>query len=337
VNYTSARFRVRHFIPDLAEMDINVREFIAPIYKHHVLRTHNPLWRTAVRVARPIALLPSVLASHRYDASWIQKEMIWGRCSLEPYTQGPRFFDVDDALWVPKEGSAEQMMRLASKVDVVIAGSFRIAEWFEPYAPEVRVIHTAIDTQLFCPDEAARERPRPFTIVWTGQQVTLYHLAVVEPALKIFMDRHPDVHFRAISDVGPEMRSLPPDRAAWVPWSPEVEVTRIQDADIGIMPLVDDENGRAKCAFKMLQYMGCAVPCVVTPIGFNADILKKGDCGIGAMTTDEWVDAFEMLYNNRSLADDLGRRGREVAIEHFDRPIIARQLADLFHEKVVPR
>jgi glycosyltransferase involved in cell wall biosynthesis len=333
-NYTSARFRVRQFIPDLADHGIKVREYIAPIYKHLQPRSHNPVWLAAIRVARPVALMPSVLASHRHDASWIQKEMIWGRDTLERFTQGPRFFDVDDALWVPREGSAEHMARLARHVDYVIAGNQAIADWFSRYAREVRIIPTAIDTTLFTPAAPGSIADHPFTIIWTGQQVTLYHLAVVEPALKIFMERHPEVQFHAISDVGPEMRSLPADRVTWIPWSPAVEVRGIQESDVGIMPLVDDENGRAKCAFKMLQYMGCAVPSVVTPIGFNKDILGTGECGIGASTTDEWVEAFEHLYADREDAKRLGEAGRRVAVAHFDRPIMAKQLADLFHEVV---
>lgn len=333
-NYTSARFRVRQFIGDLATYDIHVHEYIAPIYKHLEPKSHNPVWLAAIKVARPIALMPSVIASHRYDASWIQKEMIWGRDTLERFTQGPRFFDVDDALWVPREGSAYHMARLARHMDVIIAGNEAIANWFSQFANDVRIVPTAIDCSLFCPPAVPAPADRPFTIVWTGQKVTLYHLVVVEEALRIFMERHPDVQFHAVSDAGPVLKSLPAERVTWVPWSPAVEVTAIQNAHIGIMPLVDDENGRAKCAFKMLQYMGCAVPSVVTPIGFNKDILKTGGVGLAATTTDEWVGAFESLYADREAAVDLGRRGRQVALDHFDRPIMAKQLAELFIDVV---
>jgi glycosyltransferase involved in cell wall biosynthesis len=334
VNYTSARFRVRQFIPGLAGHGIDVHEYIAPIYKHLEPRSHHPLWLAGIRVARPIALLPSVIGSHRYDASWIQKEMIWGRNTLERFTKGPRFFDVDDALWFPREGAPEHMAKLARNVDVVLAGNEVIGEWFGRFAPDVRIVHTAIDTDLFKPADTPRDPDQPFTIVWTGQQVTLYHLAVVEPALRVFMERHPDVVFHAISDVEPEMPSLPADRVTWIPWSPAVEVARIQDADVGIMPLVNDENGRAKCAFKMLQYMGCAIPCVVTPIGFNREILDTGNVGIGAADVDEWVDAFEHLYAHPDDGSRLGAEGRRVALASFDKPIIAKQLADIFHEVV---
>ena len=87
----------------------------------------------------------------------------------------------------------------------------------------------------------------------------------------------------------PNSTCCPPDRVTWYPWTPDVEVTRLQDADVGIMPLVDNENGHAKSAFKMLQYMGCAIPSVVTPIGLNRDLLDTGNVGIGASDTAGWV------------------------------------------------
>ena len=55
-NYTSARFRVRQFIPDLVGLGIDVHEYVAPIYKHHEPRWNNPAWRGAIKVARPFAL-----------------------------------------------------------------------------------------------------------------------------------------------------------------------------------------------------------------------------------------------------------------------------------------
>jgi glycosyltransferase involved in cell wall biosynthesis len=333
-NYTSARFRVRQFIPDLAGHDISVREYIAPIYKHHEPRWHNPAWLAAIKVARPVALVPSVVASHRHDASWIQKEMIWGRDSLERFTKGPRMLDVDDAIWAETPHSERAMASLAGNVDVVMAGNERIAEWFSPHAREVRIIYTAVDTDLFTPAPEGSVPDRPFTIVWTGQKVTLQHLAVAEPALAEFMRRHDDVRFQSISDVEPTLASLPADRVTWYPWSPAVEVAHLQDADVGIMPLVDNENGRAKCAFKMLQYMGCGIPSVVTPIGMNLDVLKMADVGIGPTTTEEWVDAFESLHADRAAARAMGSEGRRLAVERFRRESIADDIAAVFREVV---
>jgi glycosyltransferase involved in cell wall biosynthesis len=45
---------------------------------------------------------------------------------------------------------------------------------------------------------------------------------------------------------------------------------------IGIMPLEDTAWARGKCSFKMLQYMSCGIPVVVSPVGMNLEILKMG-------------------------------------------------------------
>ena len=105
-----------------------------------------------------------------------------------------------------------------------------------------------------------------------------------------------------------------------------------QNFSLGIMPLVDNENGRAKCAFKMLQYMGCALPSIVTPIGLNSDLLATGNVGIGASATPEWIDALEQLYSDRDAATAMGAEGRRIATERFARPAIAKDLAKVFRE-----
>ena len=83
-SYTSARFRVRQFIPLLQEQGVDVHEFIAPIYKHLDPGFYHPLYLRMIRYARPISLLPSVAASHLYAASWIQR---WGG-GLPQYAPG---------------------------------------------------------------------------------------------------------------------------------------------------------------------------------------------------------------------------------------------------------
>ena len=62
----------------------------------------------------------------------------------------------------------------------------------------------------------------------------------------------------------------------FVKWCPENEVSAIQDIDIGLMPLKDSEFQRGKCSYKMLTYMSCERPVVVSPVGMNADVLKMG-------------------------------------------------------------
>ena len=336
-NYTSARFRVRQFIPDLADHGIDVHEYIAPIYKHLEPKWTNPAWMAAIRVARPIALLPSVAASHRYDASWIQKEMIWGRDTLERFTKRPRFFDVDDALWYAREGSAEHIARLAGQIDVVMAGNETIAEWFVPNSKpgEVRIIHTAVDADLFRPAEPGTIPDHPFTIVWTGQKVTLYHLAV---------DRAGAADLHGAASRGPIPRHLRRRAGDAVAPRRPGHVDPVVARRRGARP----PGGRRRHhAARRRRERARQVRVQDAPVHGLRDCRRSsrrsgstgtscpiGEVGLGASTTDEWVDAFELLYEDRDAALKMGDEGRRIAVEQFDRPIIAKQIADLFHEVV---
>ena len=85
------------------------------------------------------------------------------------------------------------------------------------------------------------------------------------------------------------------------------------------MPLVNDENGRAKCAFKMLQYMGCETPSVVTPSGSTGTFSTTGEVVSARDTTDEWVDAFEHLYADREAPEARREAGASPSPTSTDR------------------
>lgn len=331
-DYAPARFRVRQLLPVLQANGIEVREFIAPIYKHLVPRSQSQLLLRAIRYARPLSLIPQVAASHAYDASWIQREFIWSQDSLERFTGRPRLFDVDDAIWLDRPDAAKNMARLASRMDVIIAGNRVIADWFGRFSRDTRVIHTGIDTTRFVP--SSNPDSASFSMVWTGHEVTLRHLYVIEEVLENFLKVHVDAELIVVCNRAPEFKHLRSDRVRFVPWSPATEVEAVQYGTVGLMPLVDDEHSRAKCSFKMLQYMACELPVVVTPIGLNNEILNRGRVGFAARTDTDWFSALECLYADRHAAALMGKEGRRIAKTHFGHDVVGAQLADLFTEVV---
>jgi hypothetical protein len=100
--------------------------------------------------------------------------------------------------------------------------------------------------------------------------------------------------------------------------------------DAGIMPLPDEPWTRAKCGFKLLQYMACGIPVVASPVGVNGDLLATGACGIAASTLNEWCEALRHLHDQPAEARRMGEEGRRLAVAEYDVVRIAARLASLF-------
>jgi glycosyltransferase involved in cell wall biosynthesis len=62
----------------------------------------------------------------------------------------------------------------------------------------------------------------------------------------------------------------------------------------------------------MLQYMSCAIPVVVSPVGMNAQVLSQGAVGFAASSTSDWVDAITSLVRDWEQRRSMGAMGREV-------------------------
>ncbi len=313
-----ARFRVDQHRMALAGHGIVLEIFPARFGSHPpVRRWMRPFWGVASLVGR----IPAVARSHRYDVTLLQRELISTLATLERFTHRPRVFDVDDALWLHRRGSG--VRRIAASCEVVVCGNAFLAEHFSRWAPRVTVIPTAVDTDRFTP----AEQPAEPVIVWTGSSSGLPYVYGIEDALAAVLEARPRARLRIVADEPPRFRRLPVDRVEYVPWSPGTEVQPVRDAAVGVMPLADTDWERGKCSFKMLLYMSCGIPAVVSPVGMNREILNLGECGVAANTQAEWRDALIGLLDNPAHGRLLGRTGRQIVEDRFSVPVVAAALA----------
>ena len=97
-------------------------------------------------------------------------------------------------------------------------------------------------------------------------------------------------------------------------WSLDSEIAALSGCDIGLMPLVDDEWNRGKCAFKMIFCMLLGIPVVTSPVGVNKEIVRDGENGYTASHDDEWCQKLCKLIDDGGLRAKMGSAGR-VTIE----------------------
>jgi glycosyltransferase involved in cell wall biosynthesis len=318
----SARFRVRQFIPMLETLGITLDELMTRSSAYPPPQAwRRPLWGGA-RLGELSAL---TLRSRRYDAVLLQREMVSSLVTLEPFTGRPRILDVDDAIHLLRGGRAAR--RLAEISDRVVAGNAYLAEWYGRWNSNVTILPTAVDTDRYAPGERASEQQEGPVIGWIGTSANHSYLNEIEPALERVLEGHPSARLKIVSDRPPGFSRLDSRRWRFVAWSEAAEVAEIRSMDIGIMPLADSDWARGKCSFKMLQYMACAIPVIVSPVGMNAEVLRDGPLGLAARGEAEWVEALGALLTDPALRDAMGKAGREVAEQTYSVRVIAPKLA----------
>jgi len=227
-----------------------------------------------------------------------------------------RIFDVDDAIYVRKprrlgeapDDSPWRKRKFAATcrwVDVVAAGNDVLAGVARASARSITILPTSIDTTVYLPTTATSADPP--TIVWIGSPENLVYLEMLRPALARLMGRYPTLKMRVICSRFPDWPEVNIERIAW---SSATEAEALAKAHIGVMPLTDDEWARGKCAFKLLQYMAAALPCVASPVGANTEAVIDGFNGFHARTADEWERHLETLIQSAELRARFGASGR---------------------------
>ena len=327
-NVPSARFRVRQLIPALRESGVHVHEFIPRVSKYPpAAKWLRPLWGGAALAAR----IPAVLATHWYDAVFLQRELVSTFLTLEPLTRHPRVLDVDDAIYLHRGGRFAE--RLARRCDLILCGNDYLGDVFSRWNKNVKVIPTAVDIRRYVPKKATGAEHLD-VIGWIGTSANFKYLYEIETALAAVLKACPDVILRIIADDKPAFRSIQERRIDFIPWSPENEVKGIQGMSIGIMPLSNSAWTRGKCSFKMLQYMACGVPVVVSPVGMNSQVLSLGAVGLGASNQNEWIDALVGLLGDEKQRINMGINGRSIVKERFSIHVVAPSLAGCLRDLI---
>jgi glycosyltransferase involved in cell wall biosynthesis len=100
------------------------------------------------------------------------------------------------------------------------------------------------------------------------------------------------------------------------------------------MPLEDTPWTRAKCAFKLLQYMALGIPAIGSPVGMNREVVENESNGLLASTPDDWVRAVDRLLGDGSLRRRLAEAGRRTVEDRFSLDVVSPRLVRLLDDVI---
>jgi glycosyltransferase involved in cell wall biosynthesis len=226
-------------------------------------------------------------------------------------------------------GKIDSVMRSSA---LVIAGNDYLAEYARKTgASRVETLPTVIDLVRY--PGSPRADNGIFTIGWIGSPSTAKYLKDIASALAEVCSRA-RAKLRLIGSGHVDLPGVPVEAR---PWSEETEVADLESCDAGIMPLADGLWERGKCGLKLIQYMACGLPVVVSPVGMNNQLVGDGVNGFLAKDKDGWIRSLTALRDDKALRQRMGQAGRKKAEAEYSLQVAAPRFEALIRQAVRAR
>lgn len=327
----STRYRLEQYAPGLRSQGIDLRMAYL-LDDQYLVRTFRGQKASILGLLRSgVSRLSDLARVRSSDAAIVHCELLpllpgWLERAL---LQRPYLYDFDDAFYLRYQKGRMGALKplLGKKFDQVIkgaaavtAGNDELARYACQFNSMTEVLPTVVDTDRYIPD--VTKKTATFTVGWIGSPSTSPYLQEIVGPLTRLAQEGP-VRLIVIGGAPPAIAGV--DVLA-LPWSEKTEVELINSFDVGVMPIPDDEWARGKCAFKLIQYMACAVPVVASAVGANKAVVTS-ECGHLAQTEDEWVAALRTLRDSSNLRKRMGEAGRLRVAEHYSLQIALPQMA----------
>lgn len=318
----STRYRLGQYVPGLASrgIDLQIVHLLGDDYLRG--RFSGDSIQIAGLLKSSLARLGDLWHQHEYDVVMLH-------CELFPLMPGwmeraliriPYIYDFDDAFYL-KYGKGRLGITsplLAHKFDTVMegatavtAGNHVLSQYAKQYNVNTQLLPTVVDIGRYLPQPARRGAP-VFTVGWIGSPSTAPYLSELVAPLSA-IGQEGALRFIVIGGKAPV---IPNVEVVEVDWKENTEVDLINSFDVGVMPLPDDAWARGKCAFKLIQYMACAVPVVASPVGANIELINSR-CGLMASEPQEWIDALRTLRDQPKRRAEMGDVGRERVTQYY--------------------
>ncbi len=246
-------------------------------------------------------------------------------------------YDLDDNMWeIPKFNPAynvlsayrEGFAQCMAWVDVISVSTRRLKRAVEKNAvlrknPQtgleipVIVVENKLEPRMFAPPVQTDE----VVVGWAGSSSHMGDFEEMRHGLTAAAREHPDVTFEFRGCQPPkEITELPNYRfKLWLPVAEFCSRMPTWGWSIGLAPLVDNTFNSAKSSIKMLESAYCGVPCLASHVD-PYDQFCSHDPELRYLLCYgrfQWESKLRELINNKARREELGRRARKVAEDHY--------------------
>ncbi len=341
VSSPDTRYRIFQYIDFFSKKNIEVTHLC--LYNEYFFKIHNEEAKTLIKFFSFIyyyikRFLQIISLAPRFDAVWIGRELSpIGPAILEKILfklNKNVILDIDDALFIPDETTDSfihhklrdfnKYKKISKRFSAIICGSGYLYNYFSKLNPNVYLIPTAVNTSIYT--SVTRTPSETVRIGWIGTPRNIMHFDIIRDTLH---QLDVNYNFQMIIVGLNHKLDWNLNNITYIEWNLHKELEYFQLFDIGIMPLIETEFAKGKCAFKAIQYMACAIPVVASPIGENTHLIKDGVNGFLASSTQDWYKKLEKLIVEPSFRKKIGGKGQDTVIEKYSLEKIWSKYADI--------
>lgn len=244
------------------------------------------------------------------------------------------YVDYDDAIFHNYDLSTNPLIKklLSDKIDrimnnsyLVFAGNSYLEERAKKaQADQVVILPTVIDNKKYYKIE--NKNAEEFTIGWIGSPSTFKYIQKLFPVFYQLKEKYP--HLR-VNIIGAKQEASTQDFINFIPWQEATEVDELNKFDVGLMPLDLSPWEFGKCSYKLIQYMGCHIAVLASPVGMNNDVVIPDYNGQLA-EENEWYNKIEKYIIDKNLTVLHGNNGRKLIDSKYNLKNNSKIIIDCF-------
>ncbi|MGV0922713.1 glycosyltransferase family 4 protein [Empedobacter tilapiae] len=317
----SSRLRSVQFFPLLEKNNIQITcsslfsdEYLIALYNNKPIKYLFLLSSYFKRLLKLISI-------KKYDLIVIEKELFPYLPSWFEYWLKKKdikyIVDYDDAIFHNYDLSSNFIIKklLSDKIDkvmkysscVFVGNSYLQEKAINAGALRVVILPTVIDkNRYYCMEKD--NFSNKFIIGWIGSPSTFKYIKKLFPVFVELKNKYPEIKVHIIG-AKPQLETT--DLIDYIPWTEETEVNEINKFNVGLMPLDNTPWELGKCSYKLIQYMGCSIPLLASPVGMNKDVVEENLNGF-LVSEDDWFNKIEVYIKNKDLAYIHGKNGRKL-------------------------
>lgn len=254
----------------------------------------------------------------------------------------PIIYDLDDAIYLTNKESTYKIVKFFKcnkKIETIIRLSKEVIvcnNHLKNYAAnfksenKIHIIPTSLNTDKFIPKQGNNTvNNNELIIGWIGSYSTAAYLNELRDVFKYLSSKH---NF-TLKIVGSNLLfQVDGVKIINKEWSLSEDLEDFQSLDIGVYPLPDNEWTKGKTGFKTIQYMSVGIPCVVSNVGRNKEIIHDGLNGFLADSKEEWIKKLSLLIEDSVLRKKLGTAGRKTVEDRYSLKVNAPKYLEVFNK-----